>query len=208
MRPTQGTRRSGRLRLVATLGVGLALVSCSEATDEFARPTAVAFEPGGRAVVADGYDHARVALFAPDGTFDSDFGERGTAPGQLETPHGVVVDERGRILVADRENARVQVFDGSGAVLAVWDDPALGRPWALAVQGGHVFVLDGGDQDPEFPRTRVIELDGEGRVLRTFDARASDPPAIDTGHGIAVGRDGSVYVADLEGKRVVKLVRR
>jgi DNA-binding beta-propeller fold protein YncE len=200
--------RVSALALAVSGALALLPVACSEPPDAFARPTAVAFLPDGRIVVADGYDHARIALFTPNGAFDRQFGERGVGPGQLETPHGVIVDEAGRILVADRENARIQVFDEAGTVLDVWDDPRLGRPWGLALgDDDHVFVVDGGDQDPERPRTRVLEVDAEGRVVRELDAQRGGAPRIEAGHAIAAGRDGSVYVADLDG-RVVKLVRR
>lgn len=196
------------VRTLGAIAGALLLGGCAEVPEEMARPTAAAFLADGRIVVADGYDHARIALFTPDGAFESQFGERGVGPGQLETPHGVIVDGRDRILVADRENARIQVFDARGAVLAVWNDERLGRPWGLALGvDDHVLVVDGGDQDPERPRTRVLELDPDGRVVAELDAHASDPPAIETGHAIAAGGDGSVYVADLEG-RIVKLVRR
>ncbi len=193
------------------LVVGAAISSgCEEPVDRFARPTGVAFGSNGDVFVADGYDHSRVVRFDAEGRYVAAWGERGVGPGQLEVPHGIAADGRGRIYVADRANARVQVFDEEGAPIDVWDDPLLGRPWHVAVgPDGRVWVLDGGDQDPERPRTRVLEVSTEGEVLGVFDAGVGDPPIVHTGHALAVGRDGSVYVADFEGNRVVKLeVRR
>jgi hypothetical protein len=37
-------------------------------------------------------------------------------------PHAVVVDSRGRIIVADAENSRVQVFDHNGRFVEQWTD--------------------------------------------------------------------------------------
>ena len=60
--------------------------------------------------VADGYGNARVAVFAADGTYLSEWGAAGSKDGQLRVPHSIVFDRRGDAYVADRENARVQVF--------------------------------------------------------------------------------------------------
>lgn len=192
--------RAAALRwlLVAALG-------CSDALDEFARPTAVAFAPNGDAYVADGYDHGRVVRFGPDGCVLGSFGERGLGRGQFETPHGIAIGADGRVYVADRDNARLQVFDADGRFIAEWFSPELGHPWAVAVGAdGHVYVADGGNQTPGGTPRRIVELDPQGNTLDVFgyeDAELQMP------HGLAVGVDGSVYVADLEGRALRKYVR-
>lgn len=200
------SRRAALLAGWALVASVAATTGCEEPFDRFARPTGVAFGANGDVFVADGYEHSRVVRFDADGRYVDSWGERGVGPGQLEVPHGIAADGRGRVYVADRANARVQVFDEEGRVIEVWDDPVVGRPWHVALApDGHVWVLDGGDQDPERPRTRVLELSANGEVLGVFDASVGDPPIVHTGHALAVGQDGSVYVADLEGRRVVKL---
>src|SRR5713226_7797191 len=107
----------------------------------FNRPTDVAVSPGGEIYVSDGYGNSRVAKFSGDGKFLMDWGGKGNQPGQFDLPHGIALDAQGRVYVADRSNARVQVFDGSGKVLAVWKSPELGRPWALTVApDGYLYV--------------------------------------------------------------------
>lgn len=187
----------------------LALSSCADDPERFARPTDVAFAANGDVYVADGYDHARVARFSKDGRFLDDFGEHGFGKGQLDTPHGIAIDETGRIYVADRENARIQVFSPDGAYVTEWKGGALGRPWAIRFGAdGYFYVVDGGDQDPDRPRGHVIKLDHEGHIVDRFGTFGDGPGEIDWGHGIAVGADGSVYVVDLEGGRVQKFRRR
>lgn len=179
--------------------------ACSEPVDRFDRPTNVAFGTDGTIFVADGYEHAHVVRFAADGRVLGEFGERGVGPGQFETPHGIAADGRGRVYVADRENARVQIFDEQGRFLAQWRGPELGRPWNVAVgPDGFVYVVDGGDQDPERPRGAVIKLDREGRIVARFGAAGNGPGTFEWAHHVAVGRDGSVYVADVEGRRIQK----
>ncbi|MFZ5890598.1 MAG: 6-bladed beta-propeller [Myxococcota bacterium] len=195
----------GLTRTVSALSALALLSACSEAPEDFARPTGVAFASNGDAYVADGYDHARIARFDPNGCFTSSFGEHGVGKGQFETPHGIVIDVNDRIYVADRDNARVQVFDSDGHFLASWSAPELGHPWAVALgPDGHVYVADGGNQTPGGTARRIVELDSNGNTLGVFGHDA----ALESPHGIAVGGDNSVYVADLDGRSLRKFVRR
>lgn len=185
--------------------LALAALGCSEALDDFARPTAVAFAPNGDVYVADGYDHGRVVRFGPDGCALGSFGERGIGRGQFETPHGIAVGTDGRVYVADRDNARLQVFEADGRFVAAWFSPELGYPWAVAIGAdGHVYVADGGNQTPGGAPRRIVELDVQGHTLGVF---GYEDDALQMPHGLAVGADGSVYVADLEGRALRKFVR-
>ena len=44
----------------------------------------------------------------------------GTGPGEFSTPHGIWVDPQGQVLVADRENSRIQIFDREGGPITEW----------------------------------------------------------------------------------------
>ena len=68
----------------------------------FNLPTDIAFGPDGSMFMTDGYGNARVHKFSPDAKYQFSWGEPGTAPGQFNLPHGVWIDRRGRVLVADR----------------------------------------------------------------------------------------------------------
>ena len=48
----------------------------------------------------------------------------GSGPGEFHLPHGIDVDSRGRVFVADRENSRLQLFDAEGGFLEEWRDVA------------------------------------------------------------------------------------
>ncbi len=114
---------------------GKVLLTLGEAgrpgTDEkhFARPTDVVVLPTGDIFVSDGYDNRRVIHFDKTGKYINQWGEAGTKPGQFALPHSIVADSHGRLYVADRENARIQVFDTSGKLLAVWTNVI--TPWGL-----------------------------------------------------------------------------
>ncbi len=98
--------------------------------NHFNGPTDVAVTPSGEFYVSDGYGNSRVAKFSNKGEFLFEWGGKGTQTGEFDLPHGIALDAQGRVYVADRSNARIQVFDGNGKFLAQWKSAELGRPWA------------------------------------------------------------------------------
>src|SRR5205814_2369246 len=60
-----------------------------------------------------------------------EWGELGSKPGQFSIPHAIALDSKGRLYVADRNNARIQVFDQSGKLLDLWNNVVV--PWGLWV---------------------------------------------------------------------------
>ena len=90
-------------------------------------------------LITDGYGNARVHRFAASGEHVSSWGEPGGGPGQFVLPHSLIIDPQGRILVADRENHRIQVFDSDGEVLDIWTDIRLPQDMALD-SAGNLFL--------------------------------------------------------------------
>lgn len=174
----------------------------------FNYPSDVAVLPDGSFYVSDGYKNTRVVKFTAEGRYDFEWGGKGAGPGQFNLPHSVAVDATGRVIVCDRSNARLQVFDPKGRFLAEWKGPLIGRPYGVSVGAdGHIYAIDGGDgplkrQD----RPRAVELDVYGTVLDRFGAYGTEAGQFVLGHDIAVARDGSVYVADASANRVQKFV--
>ena len=100
--------------------------------------TDIAFGPNGRLFISDGYGNARVLEYTPKGERVRQWGSAGTGPGQFRQPHGIAVDDRGIIYVADRQNARLQRFDLNGKYLGEWDD--LGRVTTVAFRDGNLWI--------------------------------------------------------------------
>jgi len=154
----------------------------------FNHPADVAVAADGTIYVADGYGNSRVHAFAADGRHLRSWGVPGRERAQFHVPHGIAVDARDRVYVADRENDRVQVFDAEGTLLSVWG--GFKGPTDVCVDAQQrVFVSD------HVPR--VTALDGAGRVLVTIRAYH------DT-HGICCDPEGNIYVASTAGKAVIK----
>jgi peptidylamidoglycolate lyase len=178
----------------------------------FNRPTDVGFAPDGSILVSDGYGNSRIAKFAADGHFLLDWGRKGNGPGEFDTPHGVVVDTQGHVYVADRGNARIQVFNLNGEFIRSWSSTELGRPWALTLgSDNRLYVVDGGDAIADQPargQQQILKLDLSGKILAHWSRFGNYDGQIYWGHDIAVGKDGAVYVGDvLHGMRVQKFVQ-
>ena len=141
----------------------------------FNLPTDIAFAPDGSMFITDGYGNARVHKFSKDAQYQFSWGEPGTAPGQFNLPHGVWIDRRGRVLVADRENDRVQVFDQNGKLLNVWPTKLVGVAFFYVDDDDVVYV-------PEHNAGMVSILNLDGERLATW----GDGPIMRSCHGIWV----------------------
>jgi DNA-binding beta-propeller fold protein YncE len=167
----------------------------------FNLPTDIAFAADGSMFMTDGYGNARVHKFSPDAKYLFSWGEPGTAPGQFNLPHGVWIDRRGRVLVADRENDRVQVFDQNGKLLSVWSTELIGPAFFYVDDDDVVYIPEhnGG-------RISILTLDGE-RL-----ARWGDGPVHRSCHGIWVDSHHDLYVVQPgewgRVRRVVKYERQ
>ena len=72
--------------------------------DTFNHPSDVVVAPNGDIFVADGHggnSNARIAKFSRNGRFLATWGMKGTGRGEFDTPHGLAMDSRGRLFVAD-----------------------------------------------------------------------------------------------------------
>ena len=114
----------------------------------------------------------RVQKLTLDGQYISQFGSHGSGDGQLDTPWGICLDKDGNIFVADWRNDRIQSFTNDGQWLA-----SFGRPGT------------GGDAS-------MMKAHGGIRVVPQPVGVFNRPT------GVAVDKDGDIYVADWLNNRV------
>ncbi len=167
--------------------------------------THTALSPQGDLYVSDGYGNACIHKFAPDGRHLKTWGRSGCGPGEFYFPHNMVCDSEGWLYVADRENHRVQVFNGEGRYETQWNN--LHRPCALCMTGGESPLFYIAEIGPalratlNFPNlgNRLIVLDRKGQQLARL---AGGPAGIGPGrfiapHGLALDSRGDIYLSEV-----------
>lgn len=173
----------------------------------FNRPTNLAVAPNGDLYVSDGYGNARIHRFSSDGELLQSWGQPGTAAGCFNLPHGVWVATDGRVLVADRENDRIQIFSPNGEFITQWRD--VQRPTGIyADRSGLVYVSElwwrpgqrsytrGAIQNDQPGRVSIF--DSNGHLLQRWgSADRCAPGNFCAPHDVCVDSRGNVYVAEV-----------
>jgi hypothetical protein len=173
--------------------------------EPFHRCTHTALAPNGDIYVSDGYGNARVHKYSPDGKLLMSWGEPGTDPGQFNIVHNISCDPDGWVYVADRENHRIQVFDGNGKYEAQWNN--LHRPCGIFMPHEHNPICYVGELGPVQPVNRnspnlgprVSIVDNKGKLLSRFgDMHAGTAATAFLGpHGLTVDSRGDLYVGEV-----------
>jgi streptogramin lyase len=165
-----------------------------DSTDAFNGASDVALAENGDIFVSDGEgQNTRIVKFSKDGTFIKAWGTKGAGPGQLQTPHAIFIDARGRVWVGDRGNKRLQIFDQDGTFLD--EMKQFGTPASLFIQGDMLYVA------APAPENRVTIGTTDGKVLDVIEG-------LDAPHGIAVDSSGAISVAQSGGQAIVKFVKK
>jgi DNA-binding beta-propeller fold protein YncE len=134
----------------------------------FHYPTNVALAADGSLYISDGYGNARVHKFSRDGRHLFSWGEAGAGPGQFHIPHGIAVGPDGTVVVADRENSRLQFFSPDGKFLREWTEIA--RPCQVVIDAeGVVYVAELGYRAGMWPGTSAPSPDSTGGRVSVFD---------------------------------------
>jgi len=133
------------------------------------------------------------------------WGEPGTGEGEFNIVHNICCDADGWVYVADRENHRVQVFDGNGKFETQWQN--LHRPCGLCMPYGHQPIFYIGEVGPaaavsrDIPNLgpRVSIVDHQGKLIGRF---GDTPAGTELGkflppHGLAVDSHDDVYVGEV-----------
>jgi DNA-binding beta-propeller fold protein YncE len=182
-------------KMLLSLGTG----KPGTGTDEFDRPTDIAFGANGDVFVSDGYGNSRVLKFSVAGRLLKTWGTRGKELGEFNLPHAIIMDSKGRLLVGDRENKRIQLFDAEGKALGQWTGFA---PYGLAINSdGQVFVADA-------VAHQVLRLDADGKVVQRIGQKGQAPGEFGLPHMLTFDSAGNLFVAEVEGKRFQKFKKK
>jgi DNA-binding beta-propeller fold protein YncE len=103
----------------------------------------------------------------------------------------------GFLYVADAENGSIKKLRDDGPLVAEWKD--FKRPVAVAIAQNAAYVAD-------FLADRIVKLDPEkGTVIAMWGRHGRGPGEFDAPSGIAVDREGLIYVTEFYNHRVQKL---
>jgi len=183
------------------------------------QPNDIVVAPNGEIVVALGHGQGKseLVVFAKDGkSIVKRFGQTGTGQGEFDQPHALAFDSRGRLLVGDRNNNRIQVFDKDLKYVTEYKE--FSRPSGIYVdKNDTLYVAD--SESESVSRNH----DGWKRGIRIGSAKDGtvkylipDPDTrkrpdftgTSTAEGVAADAQGNIYGAEVGPKRVTKYVRK
>jgi len=181
--------------------------------DYFYQPNDVLVAPSGEIFVAEGHGgaNARILKFTKDGTLIKTFGKKGSGPGEMEQPHALAMDSRGRLFVGDRSNNRIQIFDQEGKFLEAWSQ--FSRPSGMYIDAQDMlFVADSESESVArnhdgWKRGIRIGSVKDGRVVSFIPDPVEKATGTSAAEGVAVDARGNVYGAEVGPRGVKKYVK-
>jgi len=184
--------------------------------DMFNRPTDICVHPvTGDLFITDGYGNSRVHHLKADGTHVKSWGESGTDAGQFNIPHNIcLAADNNSVIVADRENSRVQHFTLDGKYIDQWHihravSVALDKKTeciiiaeqgtSSSVQTGRGFQISELDSWTPNLGHRVGWYTPDGTRVNQIGAATPGerPHQFNWLHGVAVNSKGDVYAAEV-----------
>lgn len=164
-----------------------------KSTPLFDKPADIAFDDDDNIYVADGYGNNRVVKFNKNGKYLLEWGNKGSAMGQFNLPHGLTIDSIDNVYVADRENARIQIFDSNGNFINLWDK--IGYPYGIKYYKGYVYMTDARNE-------KVKKIDLNGNILWEIGSPGKGLGEFGWAHGIDISKDGIIYISEILNWRV------
>jgi DNA-binding beta-propeller fold protein YncE len=190
------TMNWGQLVSLVFIGIFLSGDPAAAVQEKSAAKTAVKTKPNKLPAKSAGTPSKMAAPFkAADVDTALVFGRDGSGPGEFGTIDGVWVDARGRILVVDKGNNRVNFFNGGGRFLKSFGEPGEGPGQFNQCTGividrqQRIIISDQGN-------FRIQVFDAEGNFLKTFGKKGTGEGEFLEPMGLALDSRGNLYVGD------------
>lgn len=184
----------------------------------FWQPNDVLVAPNGDIFVAEGHAsnataNARILKFDKSGKLIKTIGKYGTGPEDMDQPHALAMDSRGRLFVGDRANNRILIMDQEGKLLDTWYQ--FSRPSGIYIDAqDRIYVADSesGSVGNGRPRTwkRGIRVGSakDGSIVAFIPDPAPSPPSTSSAEGVAADKNGVIYGAEVGEKALKRYVKK
>lgn len=190
----------------------------------FSDPFGIVVDSKDNIIIADGGASNRIRRITPQGNVetlagsDEGFADGNALQAKFNTPSGLAIDQDDNIIIADTSNNRIRKLDKKGQVTTIAGSGAAGykdgaaadamfdAPIGVAIdEQGNVFVADTYND-----RIRKISKDGQvttvaGSGVAGYKDGQTSEAAFDTPCGIAVDKQGNLFVADT-GNRAIRRI--
>jgi len=189
-------------RLLMTLGKA----GGGRGAEFFFQPNDILIAPNGEIFVSEGHSSAagstaRVYKFSKDGKLIKTWGQFGKGPDDLDQPHALAMDSKGRLFVGDRGNNRIKIFDTDGKLLDTWYQWS--RPSGIFIDAqDNMYVADsesGSVNPPHGAWKRGIRIGSakDGSVKYFIPDPAENATGTSSAEGIVVDAAGHIYGAEV-----------
>ena len=186
--------------------------------DYFYQPNDVVVAPNGDIFVAEGHGGAndRILKFSKDGKLIKVIGKKGAGPGEFNGPHALAFDSKGRLVVGDRSNNRIQILDQDGKFIS--ETAEFGRPSGIWIDKNDVLYVadsESGSVNPNRPEwrrgIRIGKLSDSKVTAFIPDPEARNAPEFrgtSAAEGVAVDAAGNIYGAEVGPRKVQKYIKK
>ncbi len=182
----------------------------------FWMPNDIVTAPNGDIFVAEGHasragSNARLFKFNKSGKLLKTWGTFGKGPTELDQPHALAIDSRGRLFVGDRGNDRIMIMDQNFTLLDTWYQ--FSRPSGIYIdKNDMLYVADsesGSVAPPHSAWKRGIRIGSarDGKVTAFIPDPDDKAPSTSSAEGVAVDAAGNIYGAEV-GQRALKRYER
>lgn len=131
------------------------------------------------------------------------WGKKGTGPGLLNAPSGIVIDNDENVWVVSTLNHRVDRFTIDGEHISSFgefgtEEGQLNHPWGIAIDPITETILVA-----DWRNNRVQRFSPNGVLLQIIGGPGSGTTALNHPSGVAVDNEGDIYIADRSNDRVL-----